>query len=653
MFISSCAQKLAFRSSVHLLCVAFYCAMGSGVSTYRRKAGDVSMQTKVNYLKESPFFQYLTPETINEFAQCFPETTTTSPGNRITLDPRKMYIVCEGEVDLSTSYPDKGTKIEARGYLCRKRRGDIVSVGKAKADVQRRMTVKSIKMKELAEDIMTVAGGNTETLLLCGDSDMLENFCNAHPELSTSINEICNSQIEDRLQSIPFLQDISKSKLAVLAAMCRYEAFESDKMVFEEDSSADKLYLILNGVVQVVAKTPLALSLQNCHSMSSRALSEQAVTLLRSLECSTGRKTILEGFDEPHAMIAELTSGDYFGETALVFDIDRTCGVRTTEKCLFLTVHKTDFENFLKICLIEESLEKVIKRRMVSKFSTLGIPFLTGIPDELLSSLAASVTISEVPKDHAIFNQGDVGDRFYIIVHGNVKVVTSATSKNDSQADTISNTDNIQCEVGGHAFTESTSVGNSLGSLGPGQYFGEMSLVDTESHLRKATVTATQKSILLSIDNESFQTFIGSNSVIHAEFQLRLLKDSATLKNVLEHPLGIASFRDFLDAEHASENIEFWVAVKNFKDGASSAQRKHKGKNIYEKFCTVSAKKQINIAHKMLAEIDATLQKEEDTPPDLFDAAFHEIMRVLELDKFPRYKKSSYFKSFLITLGIL
>ncbi len=612
------------------------------------------MPEKVKYLKESPFFQYLTPETINDFAQCFPETLKTNPGKRIALDSRKLYIVCNGEVDLSTSYPDRGAKIEVKGYLCRKRRGDTVSVCKAKADVQRRMTVKSNKIKDLAEDIMTVAGGDTDTLLLCGDAGLLENFCSAHPELSKNINEICTSHIEDRLQSIPFLQNVSKSKLAVLSAMCRYEAIDSDKMVFEEDSLADKLYLILSGVVQVVAKSPLAASLQSCPSVVSRARSEQAVTLLRSLECSTGRRTILEGLDEPHAMISELTVGDYFGETALVFNIARTCGVRTTEKCLFLTVHKTDFENFLKICPIEESLEKVIKRRMVSKFSSLGISFLNGIPDELLSSLAASVTITEVPKDHIIFNQGDVGDRFYIIVHGSVNVDTIANTDVDSRTDVITGSNDEVLEESSQTITESVmSVGNSLGSLGPGQYFGEMSLVDTECHLRKATVTANQKSILLCIENESFQTFISSNSVIHTEFQLRLLKNSATLKIVLEHPLGIASFRDFLDAEHASENIEFWVAVKNFKDSASSAQRKLKSKNIYEKFCMPSSKKQINIAYKTRACIDELLQKDEDISPEIFDAALHEVTRVLELDKFPRYKKSPNFKSFLSTLGIL
>ena len=88
----------------------------------------------------------------------------------------------------------------------------------------------------------------------------------------------------------------------------------------------------------------------------------------------------------------------------MVFNIDRTCGVRTAEKCLFLTVHKTDFENFLKICPIEETLKRVIKQRMVSKLSSLGIPFLNGIPEDMLSSLASSVSIGKVPKDHVIYS---------------------------------------------------------------------------------------------------------------------------------------------------------------------------------------------------------------------------------------------------------
>jgi adenylate kinase len=620
----------------------FYAVMGSGVSKVAdscgylpHKRGALTAEQKIKYLKESPFFQYLTPETIGEFAECFTKTVRAKPGKSILLNAHAVYVVCEGEVNLSTSFPEEGTKLQTRGYLCRKRRGDIVNVCRTKQDVQRRMTVKSSKVKGLAEEIMTVGAGDSPILLLCGDMDALDMFSKAHPDLSKPIVEILNTQIEDRLLAVPFLREIPNSKLSVLAAMCRYEAFESNQIVFEEDSAADRLFLVLSGVAQVVAKSGHVSSFRNVPSESPQAISEQTVTLKRSLECSCDRKSMLQRRDTPLVPIAELKSGDYFGETALVFNIGRTCGVRTAEKCLFLTVHRTDFDNFLKICPIEELLKRVIKQRMVSRLSSLGIPFLNGIPDEMLSSLASSVSINEVPKDHVIFNQGDVGDRFYIIVHGSIKVDSKPTAQNEG--------------------TEQPVTENIVGSLGPGQYFGEMSLVSTVCHLRSATVTSTQKSILLSTDKESFLKLFGPNSNMRAEFELRLLKSSATLKQVLAHPLGITSFREFLEAEHAGENIDFWVAANDFMNDVEADLEKkiERAKLIFVTFCAEFADRQVNIAHTMLAKIDARLNKNSDAAPNLFNEAMQEVYKLMEKDKFARYKKSESFKSFMARLGIL
>jgi adenylate kinase len=630
--------------------------MGSGVSKaadscgyMTHKRGALTAEQKIKFLKELPFFQYLTPETIEEFAECFTKTVRAKPGKTILLNVHAVYAVCEGEINLSTSFPEEGTKLQTRGYLCRKRRGDIVNVCQTKQDVQRRMTVKSLKMKGLAEDIMTVGAGDAPILLLCGDMDALDKFSNAHPELSKPIVEILNTQIEDRLLAVPFLREIPKSKLSVLAAMCRYEAFESNQIVFEEDSAADRLFLVLSGVAQVVAKPGRVPSFRNAPSESPQAISEQTVALKRSLECSCDRKSMLERRGAPLVPIAELKSGDYFGETALVFNIDRTCGVRTAEKCLFLTVHRTDFDNFLKICPIEESLKRVIKQRMVSRLSSLGIPFLNGIPDVMLSSLASSVSINEVPKDHVIFNQGDVGDRFYIIVHGSVKVDSKPTAQNEA------NSDIEEMRGNNHAAAEQPVADNIVGSLGPGQYFGEMSLVNTVCHLRSATVTSTQKSILLSTDKESFLKLFGPNSNIRAEFELRLLKSSATLKHVIAHPLGIASFREFLEAEHAGENIDFWVAGNDFMNNveADLEKRMERAKLIFVTFCAEFADRQVNIAHAMLTKIDARLNKGNVVAPDLFNEAMQEVYKLMEKDKFARYKKSEIFKSFMARLGIL
>ena len=558
-----------------------------------------------------------------------------------------QYVVAEGEVDLSTSFPAEGSKVEAKGYLCRKRQGDIVNVFQTKKDVERRMTVNK-KLKELAEEIITVGCGDKELVLLCGDMDALDKFNKAHPELSKPIEAIYNNTIEDRLQNIPFLKEVSKSKLGVLAAMCRYEAFESNQIIFEEDSEADKLFLVLSGVAQVVAKNfpPSVSGAPSTSPSSSNAarITEQRLTLQRSLECSGDRKSALVGTDE--VIIAELKSGEYFGETALVFNIDRTCCVRTGEKSLFLTVHRTDFENFLKICPIEESLTAVIKRRMVSKLSTLGIPFLAGIPEEMISSLTNSVAIEEVAKDAIIFQQGDLGDKFYIVVHGAVKV-DAVSADNEPAKD-----EQIIESVSSHGDSEGNDQATKeIGTLGPGQYFGEMALVAGHG-LRSATVTSIHKSIMLSVDKNSFKRIFGSNSQVLAEFELRVLKSSAKLKHILAHSLGVASFRNFIEKEHAGENIDFWIAVQDFIEAMtgknnpplSNAECLVKAKQIFIKFCADYADRQVNLPHNMLLEIDAKINGKDNITSDLFDASRDEIYRLMEKDKFGRYKNSEDFK---------
>lgn len=298
-------------------------------------------------------------------------------------------------------------------------------------------------------------------------------------------------------------------------------------------------------------------------------------------------------------------------------------------------MHKTDFENFLKICPIEDSLEENIKKRMVGKLSSLGIPFLNGIPEEMLASLANSVTIDNIPSNHVVFSQGESGDRFYIIVHGSVKVDTTTTSVES-----------------GECSNESAGVESIFGTLGPGQYFGEMSLVNRNPNLRAATVTSTQKSILLSIDKESFVRIFGSNSNVAAEFEIRLLKKLVRLPHILAHTLGVSTFREFLEEEHAGENIDFIVAVKEYKAEWSEEdldKRMQLAKHIFVTFCAEFADRQVNIPHQMKCEIDARLN---DAPSDLFDAANKEITRLLDVDKFGRYKSSSFFESFLGRLGI-
>ncbi|KAL3789922.1 hypothetical protein HJC23_010607 [Cyclotella cryptica] len=617
--------------------------MGTAMSVHcSRKSSsrtEILLARTAEFLKHTPFHRYLTPENIQEFATCFLDTLKSPPGKKIDLDSQRIYIVAEGQVDLSTTYPEGLAKVEAAGYLCRKREGDIIFLKHTKENVRTKIPIKNKQIQDLSEDIIVTGSGDSEILLLCADMMELDNFIKNHPNLTTVIENITTTQIEDKLLLMPFLQHVPPSKLCVFAAMCRYEALDSGQTVFEEDDQAEKLYLVLSGVAQVIAKETPATRVLHAIASKKNLFSEQSVALQRSLECSCQKHTLEQSTE---IVIAELKSGDYFGETGLIFNIDRTCKVRTSEKALFLTVHKMDFRNFLKICPMEKSLEVVIKERMVSKLSSLAIPFLSGIPQEMYCKLTDSVTINAVPKDHVIFRQGDVGDKFYIIVHGSVHV-TANTESEESDSE--------------NEFAPEAKSESRLGTLTPGQYFGEMALVKNNgNNLRRATVTSSKKSILLSIDKESFHTIFESNSDALAEFELRVLKSHAQLCHILKHTLGRASFRDFLEKEHAGENIDFWVAATSFANEfpqLSNGQSQARAKQIFLTFCTEYADRQVNLPHKVMLELDSLIHGEGDLTPDVFNSALSEIYKLMEKDNFRRYKASKDFKDYLGGLGIL
>ena len=346
--------------------------MGSALSTQcsrRSKPKDeVPLEKAVECLSKTPFHQYLDSDTIEQFAKCFLTVKCSPAGTRVDLDSQRLYIVAKGEVDLSTTYPDH-TKVEASGYLCRKREGDVINLKHTREDARRKASVNSNKIDDLIEEIIVTASGNTETLLLCADMEQMNCFIDCHPELSNIIASTATTQIEDKLLQVPLLQQVPRSKISVLAAMCRYEAIDSKQTVFEQDDKADKLYLVLDGCAQVIARE--APASRGLHAMTSKkhVFSEQSVALQRSLECSCSRQTLLKSHE---IVIADLTSGDYFGETALLYNMDRTCKVRTSDKSLFLTIHKIDFKNFLNICPIEDTMKRVIKERLLSKLSSLG-----------------------------------------------------------------------------------------------------------------------------------------------------------------------------------------------------------------------------------------------------------------------------------------
>src|SRR5215470_14915338 len=115
------------------------------------------------------------------------------------------------------------------------------------------------------------------------------------------------------------------------------------------------------------------------------------------------------------------------------------------------------------------------------------VPIFSELTEEELAALARLALRKRYPKDTVVFFENEEGDSFFMILEGRIKV----TILGDDGREII------------------------LSVLGPGDFFGEMALLDNEP--RSATAIAVEDSELLSLHRTDFQGVTGDNiAIAHA-----------------------------------------------------------------------------------------------------------------------------------------
>jgi CRP/FNR family transcriptional regulator, cyclic AMP receptor protein len=112
------------------------------------------------------------------------------------------------------------------------------------------------------------------------------------------------------------------------------------------------------------------------------------------------------------------------------------------------------------------------------------VPIFSELADQDIASLAHLALRKRYPKDTVVFFENEEGDFFFTITEGRIKV----TILGDDGREVI------------------------LSVLGPGDFFGEMALLDNEP--RSATAIAVEESELLSLHRSDFQSVLNDNRSI-------------------------------------------------------------------------------------------------------------------------------------------
>ena len=138
------------------------------------------------------------------------------------------------------------------------------------------------------------------------------------------------------------------------------------------------------------------------------------------------------------------------------------------------------------------------------------VPLFSELSDADITSLGRLASRRRYPKDTVVFFENEEGDFFFMIVEGRIKV----TILGDDGREII------------------------LSMLSPGDFFGEMALLDNEP--RSATAIAVEESELLSLHRTDFQGVIGDNPAISAA----LIKVLSTRLRRANHQISTLALLD-------------------------------------------------------------------------------------------------------------
>lgn len=148
----------------------------------------------------------------------------------------------------------------------------------------------------------------------------------------------------------------------------------------------------------------------------------------------------------------------------------------------------------------EDYEEKQQVRQREEIFSDLrSLHLFSGLADDQIRAITSTTRIQRFTEGEDLVRQGDTGDSMYVVRSGRVRVMVTAGG-GDSRL---------------------------VARLGPGEYFGEMSLLTGEP--RNASVVADTETEVLAITKSNFSSIISSDSTVVKELSRALTERMQTL----------------------------------------------------------------------------------------------------------------------------
>ena len=164
------------------------------------------------------------------------------------------------------------------------------------------------------------------------------------------------------------------------------------------------------------------------------------------------------------------------------------------------------------------------------------VPLLASLPPHMLSRLSSQLTEKNVAEDTMLFSKEEFGNALYLIVSGEVKIVLYSKSGREIV----------------------------LAKFGPGDFFGEMSLLDEQP--RSANAVTLTECTLLTLHRSGFRRFIEAEPTaaldLLREMSLRIRSTNEKVRDLALFDVygRVAMFLMRL-AESEGEPVDNWLLI--------------------------------------------------------------------------------------------
>jgi len=184
-----------------------------------------------------------------------------------------------------------------------------------------------------------------------------------------------------------------------------------------------------------------------------------------------GNVTVTKGAGKDKTFVCDLGPGQLFGELAILYNCRRTATVTTKGQVTVWVLERQVFQAVVKSAGQAKEEERF---NLLSK-----VKELKQFPEAKLRKIADCLEEESFENGHCIFKQGAVGDLFFIIRSGEVRV----TKNNDDGSE------------------------NEVAVLGAGDFFGDKALIKEEK--RSANIYAKSDLKCYTLDRTAFINLVG------------------------------------------------------------------------------------------------------------------------------------------------